>query len=62
MEDLLARIVIAGAALVFGSEWLADWSRLAERFFVSRAWLLLRYFTATAVVILCALILQHDWS
>jgi hypothetical protein len=60
--DLLARFVIGGAALVFGSEWLASYSKLAERFFISRGWLVLRYVVAAAVVLVCVMVLRYDWS
>lgn len=59
---MLARFIIGGALLIFGSDWLTPHSALAKAFFVSRAWLVLRYSVATATVILCGLVLQHDWS
>lgn len=59
--DLLARFILAGALLIFGSDWLTPHSELAKAFFVSRAWLVLRYAVATATVVLCGAVL-HDWS
>lgn len=61
--DLLARFILGGATLLVASEWLTfrD-SRTARAFFLSRAWLVLRYALIVATGALCILVLTHDWS
>lgn len=61
--DLLARFILGGATVLVASEWLTfrD-SKLARAFFLSRAWLVLRYALILATGVLCVLVLGRDWS
>lgn len=60
--DFLARFVIGGTAIILASDHLEPYSSLARRFFMSRAWPVLRYLTICAAIALCVVVLQHDWS